>query len=205
MKLIDLSHVIEDNMPVYPGDIKTNLHQTKYLLADKHNNHRLDISMHSGTHIDSPMHLTDCKQYISELSLESFIAQGCVLDVRNQTIIKLKAEYDALIKSNSIVLLYTGYDAHYGTKEYYENHPCVDIELCKLLIEKNVKIVGMDIPSPDRYPFEIHKLLFKNNIYVMENLTNINQLLNVDKFEVIAFPLKLKADSSMTRAVARIY
>lgn len=205
MKLIDLSHVIEDNMPVYPGDIKTNLHQTKYLLADKHNNHRLDISMHSGTHIDSPMHLTDCKQYISELSLESFIAQGCVLDVRNQTIIKLKAEYDALIKSNSIVLLYTGYDAHYGTKEYYENHPCVDIDLCKLLIEKNVKIVGMDIPSPDRYPFEIHKLLFKNNIYVMENLTNLNQLLNVDKFEVIAFPLKLKADSSMTRAVARIY
>lgn len=205
MKLIDLSHVIEDNMPVYPGDIKTNLHQTKYLLADKHNNHRLDISMHSGTHIDSPMHLTDCKQYISELSLESFIAQGCVLDVRNQTIIKLKAEYDALIKSSSIVLLYTGYDAHYGTKEYYENHPCVDIDLCKLLIEKNVKMVGMDIPSPDRYPFEIHKLLFKNNIYVMENLTNLNQLLNVDKFEVIAFPLKLKADSSMTRAVARIY
>ncbi len=205
MKLIDLSHVIEDNMPVYPGDIKTNLHQTKYLLADKHNNHRLDISMHSGTHIDSPMHLTDCKQYISELSLESFIAQGCLLDVRNQTIIKLKAEYDALIKSSSIVLLYTGYDAHYGTKEYYENHPCVDIDLCKLLIEKNVKMVGMDIPSPDRYPFEIHKLLFKNNIYVMENLTNLNQLLNVDKFEVIAFPLKLKADSSMTRAVARIY
>jgi kynurenine formamidase len=205
MKLIDLSHVIEDNMPVYPGDIKTNLHQTKYLLADKHNNHRLDISMHSGTHIDSPMHLTDCKQYISELSLESFIVQGCLLDVRNQTIIKLKAEYDALIKSSSIVLLYTGYDAHYGTKEYYENHPCVDIDLCKLLIEKNVKMVGMDIPSPDRYPFEIHKLLFKNNIYVMENLTNLNQLLNVDKFEVIAFPLKLKADSSMTRAVARIY
>lgn len=204
MKLIDLSHEIEDNMPIYPGDIKTNLHQIKYLSADKHNNHRLDISMHSGTHIDSPMHLTDCKQYISELSLESFIADGCVLDVRNQAIIKLKAEYDTLIKENSIVLLYTGFDTYYGAKEYYENYPCMDIELCKFLIEKNIKMVGMDIPAPDRYPFEIHKLLFKNNIYVMENLTNLDQLLNIDKFEVIAFPLKIKADSSLTRAVARI-
>jgi kynurenine formamidase len=204
MKLIDLSHEIEDNMPVYPGDIKTNLLQIKYLSADKHNNHRLDISMHSGTHIDSPMHLTDCKQYISELSLESFIADGCVLDVRNQAIIKLKAEYDTLVKENSIVLLYTGFDTYYGAKEYYENYPCMDIELCKFLIEKNIKMVGMDIPAPDRYPFEIHKLLFKNNIYVMENLTNLDQLLNVERFEVIAFPLKIKADSSMTRAVARI-
>lgn len=204
MKLIDLSHEIENNMPVYPGDIKTNLHQIKYLDTDKHNNHRLDISMHSGTHIDSPMHLTDCKQYISELSLKSFIADGCVLDVRNQAIIKLKAEYDTLIKENSIVLLYTGFDTYYGAKKYYENYPCMDIELCKFLIEKNIKMVGMDIPAPDRYPFEIHKLLFKNNIYVMENLTNLDQLLNIDRFEVIAFPLKVKADSSMTRAVARI-
>ena len=204
MKLIDLSHEIEDNMPVYPGDTKTNLVQVKYLSADQYNNHRLDINMHSGTHIDSPMHLTDCKQYISELPLESFIADGCVLDVRNQAIIKLKAEYDALIRENSIVLLYTGYDMYYGTKEYYENHPCVDIELCKLLVEKNIKMLGMDIPSPDRYPFEIHKLLFKNKIYVMENLTNLEQLLNVDRFEVIAFPLKIRADSSITRVVARI-
>jgi len=205
MKLIDLSHVIEDGMPVYPGDIKTNLHQVKYLSTDKYNNHRLDIDMHSGTHIDSPMHLTDCRQYISELPLESFIADGCVLDVRNQAIIKFKPEYDALVKENSIVLLYTGFDKYYGTKEYYENYPCMDIDLCRFLIEKNIKMVGMDTPSPDRYPFEIHKLFFMSNIYVLENLTNLDQILNADRFEVIAFPLKIKADSSITRAVARIY
>ena len=116
----------------------------------------------------------------------------------------MKPEYDTLVKQNNIVLLYTGFDTHYGTKEYYENHPCVDIEFCNFLIEKKIKMIGMDTPSPDRFPFEIHKLLFKNNIYILENLTNLDQLLNVDKFEVIAFPLKIKADSSMTRAVARL-
>lgn len=204
MKLIDLSYKISDNMPVYPGDPKTDLLQIKYLNTDKYNNFRLDICMHSGTHIDSPMHLTDSIKYISELPLEAFIAEGCILDVRNQETIKMKAEYDSIIKEKSIVLLYTGFDAHYGTKEYYENSPCVDEELCKFLIEKNVKMVGMDTPSPDRYPFEIHKMLLKNNIFILENLTNLDQLLSADRFEVIAFPLKIKADSSMTRAVARI-
>lgn len=204
MKLIDLSRVIEDSMPVYPGDLKTNLFQTQFLSTDNYNNHRLEICMHSGTHIDSPMHLTDCRQYISELPLEPFIAEGCVLDVRNRAIIKMKAEYNAQVKENSIVLLYTGFDARYGSKEYFENYPCMDIELCRFLIGKKIKMVGMDTPSPDKYPFEIHRSLLKNNIYILENLTNLDQLLNVDRFEVIAFPLKIKADSSMTRAVARI-
>lgn len=204
MQFIDLSHEIENNMPVYPGDTKTVLQQVKHLSNDEYNNHRLDINMHAGTHIDSPMHLTDYRKYISELPLESFIAEGCILDVRNEPIIKMKAEYDTLVKNGSIVLLYTGYDKYYGTKEYYENHPCIDMELCRFLKDKNVKTVGMDTPSPDRYPFEIHKFFFMHNIYIMENLTNLAQLLNAGRFEVIALPLRIKADSSITRAIARI-
>jgi kynurenine formamidase len=202
-KLIDLTQIIEDSMPIYPGDIKTNLFQTKYLSVNKHNNHRLDISMHAGTHIDSPMHLTDSNEYISELSLESFIGAGYVLDVRNQPIIEMKSEYEELVKENSIVLLYTGFDKLYGMPEYYEEHPILDMDLCKFLIKKNIKMVGIDMPSPDKYPFEIHKLLLENRIYIIENLTNLDKLLGNKNFEVIAFPLKIKADGSMTRVVAR--
>ena len=79
MKLIDLSHEIKGRMPVYPGDTKTNLTQINYLSSDMYNNHRLDISLHSGTHIDSPMHLTDCNQFISELPLGSFLQRGVYL------------------------------------------------------------------------------------------------------------------------------
>lgn len=204
-KFIDLSHSIEDNMPVYPGDTKTNLFQTKYVRVHQYNDHRLDMSMHSGTHIDSPLHFMDSNEYISELSLESFMAEGCILDVRNQAVIRMKAAYEKVIQDYSIVLLYTGQDKIYGTKEYYEEHPCVDIELCKFLLRKNIKMLGMDLPSPDHYPFQIHQLLFENKINIMENLTNLEKLLHVESFEVIAFPLKIKADSSMTRAVARIY
>ena len=191
-------------MPVYPGDNRTNLFQTNYLDKDQYNNHRLEISMHSGTHIDGPMHLTQSKEYISELSLDSFIGVGCVLDVRNQPIIQAKPEYEELIINNSIVLLYTGWDSFYGTEKYYEKHPIIDIDFCKLLVKNNIKMLGMDIPSPDRYPFDSHKLLLGNNIYIIENLTNLDKLLDITSFEVIAFPLNIRADSSMARVIARV-
>jgi len=203
-KIIDLTQIIEDGMPVYPGDIRASLFQAKYLNVNGYNDHRLEISMHAGTHIDSPMHLTDSKEYIYEVPLEFFIARGCILDVRNQPVIEMKTEYEELVKDNSIVLLYTGYDKFYGTTKYYQEHPVVDISFCKFLLSKNIKMLGIDMPSPDRYPFEVHKFLFENRIFILENLTNLDKLIGVLEFEVIALPIKIKADSSMTRAIARI-
>lgn len=202
--LIDLSQMIEDDMPVFPGDIKTSLFQNKYLKINAHNNHRLEISMHSGTHVDGPMHLTESKEYICQMPLDSFMGPGYILDVRGQSVIQMQTEYETKIADNSIVLLYTGWDSAYGTKEYYEEHPVVDKNFCDMLLRKRVKLLGMDIPSPDRYPFEVHKTLLNNRILIAENLTNLGKLLGIKSFEVIAFPLKIRADSSMARVVARI-
>jgi kynurenine formamidase len=204
-EVVDLTQPIEDKMPVFPGDAQTHLYQSKFLEFDKHNNHRLEISMHTGTHIDSAMHLTESKEYISEIPIASFIAHGCIFDVRNQHVIKMQKQYEDLIENQSIVLLYTGYDKFYGTTEYYEEHPIVDDEFCEFLVAKNIVMLGLDMPSPDYYPFKIHQLLFKNKICIIENLTNLNKLLDVGSFEVFALPLKIKADSSVARVVARIF
>lgn len=203
-KLIDLTHKIENGMPVYPGDMETTLTISRELNVNGFNDHRLETGMHSGTHIDSPMHLTNCNRYISDYPLDSFIGKGCVLDVRGQDLITNKTVFNEIIHEHSIVLLYTGFDRFYGTEDYYSNHPCVDNGFCKMIIEKNVKILGIDCPSIDKFPFEFHKLLFENSIFIMENLTNLEQLLGVENFEIISFPLAINADSSMTRAVARL-
>ena len=62
----------------------------------------------------------------------------------------------------------------------------------------------MDLPSPDNYPFEIHKKLFANNILIVENLTNLSELIGVKDFDIIAFPLKIRAEASLVRVVACI-
>jgi kynurenine formamidase len=203
-EIIDLSQTIVDNLPVFPGDIRTSLFQTKYLSIDKYNDHRLEVGMHAGTHIDGPMHLTESREYISDLAPEIFIAPGCLLDVRNQPVIQWQPEFAESVAAGSIVLLSTGMDKVFGNPGYFTDYPEVSAEFCQRLVDKKIKMLGLDSASPDRFPYLIHKQLLANGIYVIENLTNLVKLAGKRSFEVIALPLKIKANGSPARVVARI-
>ncbi|MFW6196094.1 MAG: cyclase family protein [Thermoplasmatota archaeon] len=203
-KFIDLTHQVTDDMPVYPEDDPVELYKTGSLEEDGYNYFRLETGLHAGTHIDTPMHMTKDDTYMNEIPLERFTGNGCILDVRNQSPIEYKDEYSEIVKENDIVLLHTGFDEKYGSKEYYTEHPIVDESLAKFFVDKKIKMLGMDIPTPDKYPFNIHKTLFKNGILIIENLTNLSELSDVEDFEIIAFPLKIKADSSIARVVAKV-
>ncbi len=97
-------------MPVHPYD-----DQVIFLQDDKYNNFKLEVGMHAGTHIDSPMHLINRKTFINEISLNRFIGNGCLFDVRKERIIKYKDKYADVVYENDIVLLFTGHDKKYRT------------------------------------------------------------------------------------------
>lgn len=202
--LIDLSHPIEDPMPTYPGDISTRLSNIKTLKKDGFTNYQLETGMHSGTHLDGPMHLTSQIKFISELPPESFYGEGYLIDARGEQVIGMKDNYRSKISEHSIVIFYTGYDQKYGTDEYYTGHPEIHPELAEFLITKQIKIIGMDLPSPDNPPYQVHKILLDHLVLILENLTNLGALLKAEQFEVMAFPLKIKADSSPLRVIAKV-
>lgn len=203
-KYIDLSYTIKNSIPVHPYDDELKLYRNRFMDKDKYNDSRLETSMHAGTHIDAPSHLIDSNILISDYPVHKFIGEGCLLDVRNQDIITMKEEYWDIVEENDIVLLYTGTDKKFGSEYYFSNHPIVEKELAEFFVKKGIKMLGLDLPSPDRYPFEIHKILLKKDILIIENMVNLERLLNVDKFEVIAFPLKINAEASPVRVVAKI-
>jgi kynurenine formamidase len=203
-RLFDLTRLIEDNQPVYPGDDPTTLRRSRTLQENGFNNHRLQISMHSGTHIDGPMHMTDSRIYLDEIPLEQFVGKGILLDVRGEREIKMKPEYEDKIPQESIVLFWTGRDVIFGSEEYFLNNPSISPVLADLLVEKKTKIVGLDSSSPDKYPFEIHAKLFAAGILVMENLTGLERLVEFESFTVFALPLRIHADSSVARVIAGV-
>jgi kynurenine formamidase len=204
VKVIDLSYWIEQGMPVYPSDDYIKLEQDKYYEKDKYSNFKLTAGTHIGTHIDSPMHLTDSSTFIGEYSLDKFCGKACVIDVSGTDCIKYEKQYDDLVGSNEIVLLYTGFETKYGSDQYYKRHPVMDLSFAEFLASKNIKLVGFDMPSPDRFPFEIHKYLLENGIFILENLRNLNLLFDAKTIEFFAFPLKIRADASWVRAAAKI-
>ena len=202
MKYIDLSHEIKNEMPVYPGDKEVNLIKEKDYIENGYNSISIATEMHAVTHIDAPLHMQENKSYISDYPIERFIGNVALLDVRSEKIIDVNDEYYINIKENDIVLLFTGWDNFYGKEEYYTEHPVVSRELAELLIKKKIKMLGMDMPSPDRDNYEIHNVLFENDIFLLENLTNLNKLLYNEEIQLFAQPLKVQSEASLVRAVA---
>lgn len=203
-EIIDLSREITDGIAVYPGDDPVKLYQTKFLAEDKYNNHRLETGMHVGTHIDAPMHMTAHNTCVSDIKLDYLIGKGCVIRVEPAEVIDYRREYEDKIAENSIVLVHTGFCRLFGTERYFTKHPVLSLEFGKMLIRKNVKALGLDTPSPDKYPFKLHQLLLSHGILIVENLTNLDEL-PADRFEVFVIPPKIRADGSMARVFARAY
>ena len=202
-KMIDLSYDIENGMPVNPYDDPVKLYQDKYLESDSFNGYKLQTSMHAGTHIDAPMHLTDSDRFINDYPLDHFVGEGVLLDLRGENPMLYREAFSETVKEDDIVLLYTDHAKHFGEKAYYNNYPVIDKSLAAFFIDRGVKIVAMDTPSPDYFPFEIHKMLFAGGIFIIENLRSLHELAEIERFEVFALPLKVKAEASVLRVIAR--
>lgn len=204
MNVIDISYTISNNTPVYPNDKCVSLQQIKILDKDCYNAFYLQTGLHAGTHVDIPMHLLQDDVTVDLISISKFIGNGVLLDVRGEKIISYKPKYEELICEDDIVLLFTGFcnlfDDHI---KYYNDYPVIDKELSGLFIAKKIKMLGMDTPAPDKIPFTIHKQLLQHSIIILENLTNLEALLNIPRFEIFAVPLKLQAEASLVRAFVK--
>ena len=201
---LDLTHPITDNMPCYPGDQPVSLQQVASFQEDGHNNFLLSTGMHAGTHMDGIMHLTSDLTRIAELPLERFCGKGLVVNVVGQKTIQPPETLFEHLVPGSVVLFHTGFDLYFGQKSYYLSYPVLSEATARLLVKKQVKMVGFDTPSPDYAPYSIHTLFLTNQILLLENLTNLSALLPYREFELLAFPLKIRADSSPVRAVAKV-
>ena len=201
---IDLSYTLENELPSHPYDEKMKLYRNRFLKTHKYNDTRVEMGMHVGTHMDVISHLSDSEICISDYPIEKFIGKGCLLDVRDEENIGMKHEYLEKVQEGDIVLIYTGYDKYFGSSDYFNHHPVIEKELAQFFVERKIKLLGLDLPSPDQYPFEIHKILLEKDILIIENLRNMQALKDAATFEVIAIPLNIRAEAAPTRVVAKL-
>lgn len=200
----DLTQALNSETPVYPGDTPPVINQVCSFGTDGFNLYHFSGSMHIGTHIDGPMHMSSDNRMIADFPVDHFCGNGLLIDVRGKKEIVIDTGDRDKVVPGAIVLFFTGWDRYFGSEIYYSEHPALTEETIDFLISRRVKIVGFDSPSPDHYPFPAHPRLFQNNIFIIENLTNLEPLGKFPTFEIMAFPLKLAADSSWTRVVAMV-
>ena len=194
----------------------------------------LTLTTHSGTHLDAPYHYHPTMDKgkdaltIDEIPLEWCFNDGVVLDFRQKndgeriTIEDLDKELgriDYEIKPLDIVLIQTGAEDAWGTQEYLVKGAGMDRESTLYLLEKGVKVVGIDAWSWDRpLPFlakefqetgdpkvvwEAHFAGIEMGYCHMEKMANLSAIGRPHGFTVCCFPIKIKgASAGWTRPVA---
>ena len=209
---IDLTLLISTNLPSFPGSPKPQFIPWSKLHRDGYNLELLLLSSHSGTHLDAPYHFINNGLKIHQILLKRLICDALLINVKkkaNQEITKsdiLKFEKKhGKIPKNSTVVFSTGWQKNLQKKSYFQSNPGLGTSAAKYLISKNLNLVGIDSPSIDlgnNPKFDVHHILLKNNILVLENLCNLEKIHNVF-FKLIVLPLKLKnTTGSPVRAVA---
>lgn len=208
MKIFDLTHIIKNGSPAWPGETSPVL-EKKYT-HDKNGYQviKLQVLTHSGTHLDTPAHFLANGQTTDVLPLENFFGKGTLIDCRNfgkhqeipaSHLIHHKKE----ILQSDFVLIWTGWDRFWETDEYFDHFPVLSFEATELLVLYNIKGVGLDVGSIDKIDskdYPNHNLILGHNIIVIENLTGLFQL-EKQPFYFSAFPLKIhEGDGSPVRA-----
>jgi len=196
----------------------------------------ITLTTHSGTHLDAPYHYHPtmdrgkASMTIDEVPLEWCFSDGVLLDFRRKgdgeriTVADVKKELERIryeIKPLDIVLIWTGAEAAWGRPEYLTRGAGMDRESTLFIIEKGVRVVGIDAWSWDRpLPYLAKEFKETGNAKVvweahfagidmgychMEKMANFSAIGRPNGFSVCCFPVKIKrASAGWCRAVAII-
>ncbi len=210
-ELIDLTVNVSPESRVWPGDKQPKFEQLATLAGDEVNISRLNMNSHSGTHIDAPSHFIAGGATIDEMPLDRFHGRAVVYRFPGKPrggeveLEEFKAS-GVTLNEDDILIIDSGVRELRGNDRYYEDFPVPSTALLEWLLAKGIKCYGTDCPSIDPLESENHKrhkLLLRQGVPIVENLTNLDGLNEFEELTFSAFPLKLKAlEASPCRAVA---
>jgi arylformamidase len=213
-RILDLSVRLEPATPVFPNyePVKVKVLETTEDPPARGrrslNSSRIGIGMHCGTHMDSPFHFIRDGKTIDQIPLEHCVGRALLIRLSDRAAgssidVGDFERHAERLRQICKLVVDTGWRRHWGSPNYFTDHPLITGSAARFLVGCGVHLVGVDMPSVDRPPFEAHLVFLGNNVVIVENLANLDQIRS-DLFELIALPLKLSArEASPVRAIAR--
>jgi kynurenine formamidase len=219
---IDLSHTLEEDIPAWPTHARFGraLYESR-ASGDVATHYGLTISEHTGTHMDAPLHFISegpASYGTDEIPLDRLAARAATIGATDlgagdllgpDRIQRWESEHGPVGRGDGVLIRY-GWDERWTPgkegRRFLEDWPGLSGEAAEYLVGKGVAFVGCDTMAVDAAGSEenpAHHALLGNEVYVIENLKNLDRLPPFSFF--VALPLKIKGGSgSPVRAVALV-
>lgn len=197
--IIDLSHTIHPQIPLWPGDPPVTFEQVAELEQDGYFLRQFSLGEHSGTHMNAPNSFFADAQGIEAYSAASLVVPAVVIDVQQQAaanpdyrlsqpdVLNWEQQHGS-IPAGSLVVLYTGWQAKWHDRATFLNQdtqgqahfPGFSPAVTQfLLTDRAIAGVGIDTHGVDGgqdTTFAINRQVLAARGIVLENLTHLDQL-----------------------------
>lgn len=217
VKLIDLSHTIEDGMVTYKGlpapvicdYLSREQSRSFYEAGTEFQIGKIEMVANTGTYVDCPFHRYADGKDLSEVELKRFARlEGIVVRADHSKGIEVgKSVFEKIDVSGKAVLVNTNWSRHWRTEAYFEDHPFLTEEAALWLRDRGAVLVGIDSHNIDDTRTRsrpVHTTLLKAGILIVEHLCNLDQLPSGD-FYFNAVPPKFKGVGTFpVRAYAEV-
>lgn len=206
MHIYDISLSISADLPVWPGDPAVDIERVSAIdSGDDANVSRIDMGVHTGTHVDAPLHFLKDGGPVDQLDLKTLTGRAYVLDLPAVDAIDARVLKTAEIPPRTRRILFKTRNSEYwegGDSQFQEDFVAITADGAKYLVERGVRLIGVDYLSVAPYAQSVptHKILLAAGVVVVEglNLSNIEQ----GRYTLYCLPLKIAgSDGSPARAI----
>lgn len=231
MRIVDLSMTVEecDSAPFAKDEYYFKLKPIVRWEDRGFVSNIVEMTVHAGTHIDSPYHFCRDRPSVEQLPLEAMIGEAIVLDLSFRGTPRAAITPEDLaraeqvlaargirIEPNAILFLRTDWPKGHNTMDpkWWDESPYLTKEAAEWLVTKQPSVLGYDFAQEEKGTdyskaeeiltsgMRVHRTILPRITFQIENLINLDRI--PSKVRVIALPAKWRTESAPARVVALI-
>jgi arylformamidase len=229
MRIVDLSMTVEecDSAPFAPDENYFKLRPIIKWEDKGFVSNVVQMTVHVGTHIDSPHHFFRDKPSIEKLPLEPMMGKAVVLDLTAKGVANARIMPDDLaeaerklgeqgvrIEEGTMLFLRTDWPKGHDTTDpkWWNDSPYLSQEAAQWVVSKKPSVVGYDFAQEEKgadyqnadqilaSAMRVHRTILPKVTFQIENLINLDQI--GATAQVVALPVKWKTESAPARVIA---
>jgi arylformamidase len=204
---IDVSVTVRTGMPHWPDNPPIVLERVMDLgQGDPCNVSHLAMGVHSGTHMDGPVHFIHEAPGLDEMPLAATMGEARVIEIEHPREITVGELAGHALRSGERILFRTSNSTRcWQTAGFVEDFVYISEQAALHLSQTGVRTVGVDYLSVGGYHADgalIHRILLEAGIWIIEGL-DLSHVTG-GRYEMICLPVKLHgADGAPARALLR--
>jgi arylformamidase len=205
MRVLDISLRIAEDLPIWPtSDGFRTRHAMRLADGDPANVTVLEMDVHTGTHVEAPLHFLEDGPPLDTIELDRFVGAARVIEVAGAEVTADALEAALSAEACDRLLIKTANSARWsaGWGPFDEEYVALTPDAAEWVVTRGVRLVGLDHLSIQRFQDdpETHRILLRAGVVILEGL-NLDGV-QPGEYTLVAAPIRLAGtEAAPTRAL----